>query len=282
MSTYKLPDNKIPDHLRNVVDTIQEILVEEALDFLLIGATARDIIMHGQYDLESARKTLDVDFAIYVPEWSVYQKVMKKLIESGKFEETKVAHKLLFKGAEVDIVPFGNIQDENGEYAWPPDFMIAMNVAGFNEIHDKGITLESEDGKFKLRIAPIEGIAIMKVFAWKDRKHRTQKDGEDIGFIIANYVELKYDVLYEKYEDIIEAQDWDTTVSGARILGRDMGEIIKSNPVATTKLIEILKKELKDEDNSNMAKVMSKSTAGYPKAYKALESLLQGIWDITG
>jgi len=51
MSTYKLPDNKIPDHLRNVVDTIQEILVEEALDFLLIGATARDIIMHGQYDL---------------------------------------------------------------------------------------------------------------------------------------------------------------------------------------------------------------------------------------
>jgi hypothetical protein len=29
-------------------------------------------------------------------------------------------------------------------------------------------------------------------------------------------------------------------------------------------------------------KAMSKSTAGYPKAYKALESLLQGIWDVTG
>ncbi|MES2456302.1 MAG: hypothetical protein V4594_12205 [Bacteroidota bacterium] len=68
MSTFNLPTDKIPDNLRQVVIAIQEILDEKAYDFILIGATARDLILDGQYNLGAGRVTLDVDFALYVPE----------------------------------------------------------------------------------------------------------------------------------------------------------------------------------------------------------------------
>lgn len=100
-----------------IIQTLQEILGKQAYDFLLIGASARDLIIDTIYDLGISRSTEDVDFAIYVPEWDAYEKVLQKLIASGHFQSTKITHKLLFKNRyEVDIVPFGDIQNEDGHY----------------------------------------------------------------------------------------------------------------------------------------------------------------------
>ena len=120
----------------------------------------------------------------------------------------------------------------------------------------------------------------MKIFAWKDRKHRNNKDGKDLGFIISNYVELKYEILYEKYEDIIDAQDFDVTISGARILGRDMKELIGTNQIALQTLKEILENEIIDEDNSLLARaIVEGGIRNYDIGYQALTNLLKGLND---
>lgn len=45
---------------------------------MLIGATARDIIMDGIYDLGVSRMTADVDFAVFVP-----KKQISELLGTG-------------------------------------------------------------------------------------------------------------------------------------------------------------------------------------------------------
>jgi len=281
MNTFNLPTDKIPEHLQEVVKSIQNILGDKAYDFLLIGATARDLIMEGQYDIGIDRKTLDIDFAIYIPEWEAYDGIMSMLVASGDFTATKLKHRVLYKGdIEVDIVPFGDIQDENGEYDWPPDFMNSMNVAGFVEINENGVIFQSDNNALTVKVAPIHGICIMKIFAWEDRKYKDNKDGRDLGFIIANYVELKQDIMYESHQDIIEADDFDIILSGARVLGRDMHDIISGNKIALDKIKQIVEKELEDEDNSLLARTMAIGQAfRYEKSYNALVELLKGLND---
>jgi predicted nucleotidyltransferase len=155
MSTYNLSSDKIPPHVIKIVESLKEILGDQAYDFFLIGATARDIIFDGIYDLGVSRLTADVDFAVFVPEWENYTKMMDKLVESGGYSPTRVTHKSIFETAyEIDVVSFGNIQNKEGEYTWPPDNIKAMNVAGFVEVSEGGINIISGNIDFKIAYVP--------------------------------------------------------------------------------------------------------------------------------
>jgi predicted nucleotidyltransferase len=153
-----------------------------------------------------------------------------------------------------------------------------MNVAGFMEIKDQCITFQVEGEEIIINAAPIHAIYFMKILAWNDRKHTNDKDGKDQGFILSNYIELKYDVLYGDYQDIVESDDWDTITSCARMLGRDIAQLLKDNPIALEKTCKIIEQELIDEDNSKLAKSMSVGgNFNYTKSFKALTELLIGL-----
>lgn len=52
-------------------------------EFYVIGATARDIIIGQLADITSGRKTRDLDIAIAIPEWSVFDEIKEVLIADG-------------------------------------------------------------------------------------------------------------------------------------------------------------------------------------------------------
>jgi predicted nucleotidyltransferase len=193
-----------------------------------------------------------------------------------------VTHKLIYKEiCEIDIVPFGEIQNEEGEYDWPPDFMRSMNVAGFMEVREETITFKIDEEDLTFSVAPIHAIYFMKIYAWNDRKYKDDKDGRDQGFILANYIEFKYEVLYDEHEDIVNGEDWDIITSCARILGRDIAKLLKNNPKAIQKTILIIENELEDEEHSYLARSLSAGGGfDYNRAYKALQELLKGIRDL--
>jgi predicted nucleotidyltransferase len=177
-------------------------------------------------------------------------------------------------------VPFGAIQDESGAYIWPPDFMSGMNVAGFMEINEDGTVVESPDKELRFRVAPIHGICIMKFFAWKDRKYKTDKDAKDLAFIPGNYLDLKEDLLFDKYIDIATDDNYDTIISAGRVLGRDINEILFTNPVVLNQVRGIIENELMDEEECLLARKMaSVKQFNYAKSYSALKSILAGIDD---
>ena len=49
------------------------------MDFYVIGATARDIILSNLYGLTPERKTADLDIAIAISGWELFNEVEKKL-----------------------------------------------------------------------------------------------------------------------------------------------------------------------------------------------------------
>ena len=100
------------------------------------GATARDIVLHYGHGARIQRATRDVDFAIEVPDWIAFEALKDALCAQG-FRTAKAQHRLIGPAdAVVDLVPFGNIEDEKASIAWPPTGEVAMNVLGFQEACD--------------------------------------------------------------------------------------------------------------------------------------------------
>jgi predicted nucleotidyltransferase len=88
---------------------------------VVVGASARDIVLHYGHNARIQRATTDVDFGIQVPDWSAFEALKDHLLESG-FSETRAQHRVLSPGnVQVDIVPFGPVEDEESNIAWPPD-----------------------------------------------------------------------------------------------------------------------------------------------------------------
>lgn len=279
MSTYNLSSNKVPSHLLKIIEAFQTILGDRAYDFILIGASARDLIMDSIHELGLSRLTKDVDFALFVPEWNDYTYIRARLIDSGKFSATKIIHKLVFDNTyEIDIVPFGDIQNEQGQYTWPPENIKAMNVAGFVEVNKAGLQIDT--GTLKFTVASIPGICIMKLLAWNDRGMADDRDGKDLGFILANYIDLIYDDLYTLHEDLMTAGDFDRIITTARIMGRDIYRLLSNNPTALQQLRQILTQGTADEQYSRLAIAIKEGGVGnYKQAYLSLSALLAGLSD---
>ena len=57
------------------------------MDFYVIGATARDIILSNLHDLVPDRKTDDLDIAIAISDWSQFQSIEENLPKKEDFEK---------------------------------------------------------------------------------------------------------------------------------------------------------------------------------------------------
>jgi len=120
----------------------------------------------------------------------------------------------------------------------------------------------------------------MKFFAWKDRKYKTDKDAKDLAFILSNYLDLKEDLLFDKYIDIATDESYDTIISAGRDLGSDVNEILFTNAVVLNQVRTIIENELIDEEECLLARKMASATQfSYAKFYSALKSILAGIND---
>jgi len=155
------------------------------VDFYVIGATARDIILSNLYDLLPDRKTDDLDVAIAISDWNQFQSIEENLPKKEGFTKSKEQkQRFIYKGIYViDIVPFGNVVEDDGNIYWPPDETIAMSVWGFPEMADSTISIEI-DGEFSIKIASLPGLFILKLVAWKDRHLAGSKDAYGYGFAL--------------------------------------------------------------------------------------------------
>ena len=155
-------------------------------EFYVIGATARDIIIRQLIGTTSGRKTKDLDIAIAIPDWSVFENVKECLIADGFKKSTHMHQRFYYGEYELDVVPYGVAKDDDNIY-WPPEEEIAMSVKGFDEVLSEAITVNI-DNEFDIKIASLIGLFILNFNAWLDRSIETSKDEEDMSFIMSNYL----------------------------------------------------------------------------------------------
>jgi predicted nucleotidyltransferase len=122
----------------------------------------------------------------------------------------------------------------------------------------------------------------MKLIAWNDRRDRYRKDAEDFGFILSNYLDAGNSdrVLGEEAEqgDLLTA-DFDYYLAGARLLGRDLGQLLTDRSYEP--IMKILDDQTGERNQYPLVEAMLSNFHGeFPKGLSMLESLKQGILDV--
>lgn len=220
-------------------------------DFFVIGATARDIILQALADTASRRKTRDLDIAIAVTGWDKYDEIKQALIEDGFEKSANQSQRFYFDEYEIDVVPYGAVAKDDDNIYWPPEETIAMSVKGFDEVLREAITV-TIDNALDIKIASLHGLFILKLNAWLDRNLTTNKDAEDMWYIIDNYYTANEN--RDIHPEVYEIDDFDLTKAGAYWMSHDIADLLTKEQLRY--YYGILDKELQLTDESRLVTQM--------------------------
>jgi predicted nucleotidyltransferase len=122
----------------------------------------------------------------------------------------------------------------------------------------------------------------MKLIAWNDRRDRYRKDAVDLGLIMSYYLDAGNAgrILGEEAEqgDLLAA-DFDYYQAGARLLGRDVGQLLTDRSYMP--IMKILDDQTGERNQYPLVEAMLSNSHGeFQKGLSMLESLKQGILDI--
>lgn len=211
---------------KDVLQAVARVAWELSLDFMVVGAGARDLLLEAGGFRIRVRRTFDVDVAVRVKDWDEYGRLFARLQEEyGCRPDPRFRGRLFFPGApSMDLIPFGAIADADGNMSWPPDHDVEMGTAGFDAVLATAVSIRV--GEAAVKVATFASIVLLKLLAWHDKTDRTD-DLRDIWFIFDNYTELIPESrLYGENAmdiDILDGNaDFDWTAAGARLVGRDI------------------------------------------------------------
>ena len=269
ISSEKIDNPLLVELLRQLNRTFSKI----GSDFFVIGATARDIILRVLANTSARRKTKDLDIAIAVTGWDKYNEICQALIADGLEKSTQQAQRFYFGDYEVDIVPYGAVAKDDDNIYWPPEETIAMSVKGFDEVLSKAITV-SIDNEFEIRIASLHGLFLLKLNAWLDRNIGTNKDAEDMWYIVDNY----YFANEERgiHPEVYELDGFDLTVGGAYWMAHDIADLLSQEQIAY--YADVLRNEIEREEDSRLVVQILETNRSV--TYSDVLKVLQTISDV--
>lgn len=189
MKTFVSKTELSNDFLYRTLQAISEVFNLINQEIIVVGATARDLILLLCNEPASKTKTFDLDLAIALKDWQDFDNLVE-LLQANNFERLNLHQKFCYRGVnndcyyEVDIVPYGEIAKYDTVY-WRPDGVPAMSVRCYEDIMQHAITIKIEE--ISVRIAPIAGQFLTKLDAWIDRNDRTEKDARDIMLFLQKY-----------------------------------------------------------------------------------------------
>lgn len=118
ISSAQFDDPDMPGLLRTLASFFQS----REIDFYVVGAVARDIVLGMINNKRVRRKTDDLDIAIMIRDWDTFERVNSAL--SGLPEFTKSSRqkqRFHYKNHLIlDIIPFGEIPGSTGLFIGLP------------------------------------------------------------------------------------------------------------------------------------------------------------------
>lgn len=215
---------------KKVLADLKVILDSLGLPMLIVGAGARLLVFDRQYNIQG-RSTKDWDIATSVENWFAYKALQKRMTEGEQplFKTTKTFHRFVHIETDmfIDIVPFGKISEPDQQIEWL-DSCNSMNVAGFAEaLQDASI--ETIDG-LELRVINTPAYVVLKLFAWGDRGESTQKDLEDIDFILTKYMDDER--VYGELAEELSTGELEYLHAAIYLLGQDIKKIFQDKTVS--------------------------------------------------
>lgn len=254
---------------------VSEVANQLEIPFVVIGACARDIVLHYGHGTPIQRATTDIDFGIQVPDWTAFETLKTNLLER-EFTETQAQHRMLSPDSiPLDIVPFGQVADDMANIEWPPNGDWVMNTLGFQEAFDHAeIVCIQDDPRVDIPVATPSGMAILKLIAWTDRpSDMRDKDAKDLLYLICTYEKIPAinTRLYEN-QDLMEQYDWDIKLASAYQLGID------ARAIASDKTCDVITKLFNNKhENLSVELLIEEMCEHIEQQYTRSEQLLNAF-----
>ncbi|MEO7488119.1 MAG: nucleotidyl transferase AbiEii/AbiGii toxin family protein [Ferruginibacter sp.] len=232
--------------IAEMLKTMENIFREFEVDFFLVGALARDIRLSAHESFAAKRRTNDVDIAILLDAEEKFYAIKEALVNTGHFVESSYkAIKLIYKDSiELDLLPFGEIENEERELLLSRHTLLVMDMSGFKEVYPFVETLTIAEG-LSLNVCTMEGLVMLKLIANYDNPTRT-KDITDIEHFLEVYFEMNSNEIYTAYMEVMDL--YDTAIPNylplvsARVVGRKMKAMLEGVADTTEYLKTILTK----------------------------------------
>lgn len=261
---YKISRDQLAnDWLYETLKALNNVLEEMDLPLYVVGATARDMAMILLNENPSKRKTMDLDVAIAIPDWNVYDLITAKLEDNG-FEKLAAKQKFRYKGLEddmwyeVDLVPFGDVAIDE-KILWRPNGVPEMSVRCFKDVmsHADDVIIGDD---CKVKIATLAGQFLIKLDAWCDRHDRTFKDADDMMYIMENYFMAKI-LTAPEVPEVVDVDNLDTLKAGAQWISSDVCSMLSREH--KQEYASLLSKELKLCENSELLQQLVHASSHY-------------------
>jgi predicted nucleotidyltransferase len=269
---------KIDQPTIDLFQVVCRVTKKLGVSYVVVGATARDLVLHYGYGAVIKRATTDIDFGLQVESWDEFEALKNQLLQQ-KFTETNVRHRLISPtGTQIDIVPFGSLETKTSKILWPPGDESEMCVLGFQEAHDHAMqVILQEKPQIKIPVVSPPGLALLKLISWFDRdKNLRQRDAKDLSFAFENYEKIE-EVLERIYQKgIAEKYDYEVTLASSYILGMDAASIAQNKTRLQIEMI--LKKNLTDSGPNLLVEEMCGNIENeYKNKFNLLSAFAEGF-----
>lgn len=275
--SYNISSSHFPNPFyKEIFEVLVPFFKHLETEFYIIGATARDIILSGIYNESIRRGTNDLDIAIAIPDWSKFHEISTGICAIHGFKKSREqSQRFVYKDILLlDVVPFGEVADEEQSIYWPPDETTKMSVAGFSEVLKNTLDI-TIDETITIRVANLAGVFILKLTAWDDRHWRGNKDADDMATIISAYYDINEQRVATDHFDLYDIVNNFKFVAGATLLGRDIKKMLKETPATVDTLFKILDSEIRKYEDSHLINQMleSHNSLKYEEVFTALQSI---------
>jgi predicted nucleotidyltransferase len=248
--------------------------------WVIIGATARDLIYEKAFRITPRRRTRDVDLAIEVENWGRYEQLRMELIRNGAFRSCEREYQRLrcqATGLAIDVIPFGGVEHDQA-ITWPSEFAIRMSTLGLADALGTAIRVVlAGDPDLEVPVVHPGVLVAMKLFAWVDRPDR-DKDAGDAAFMISQYGKIfaNDDRLFSEHADLLHAVDFDLDAAYAELLGRDLASLLTSTCRHELQMLVGAQAELGD-DSRLVADMARQSSLSVEQCRNQVAALKRGL-----
>ena len=257
-----------------VIAEVQQAADALGIQPLIVGAFARDLHLAYAHQIPVVRQTEDIDFALALDDWSAFEHLRTRLVDSGRFVQMTSAHRLRYGALPIDLVPFGLVEQADRTIAWPPQGDVVMDVFGFEESQRVAIELLLPAG-VRSRVVTLPALALLKLVCWQDRHLRSpKKDASDLQLIIANYLAAGNEArLWAEFVHWTQEDGFDYDAAGARMLGYDIAALL--DPGGRERVTALLEGQSQVEALGALPVEMNSHSP--ERAIQMLSSLLHGL-----
>jgi predicted nucleotidyltransferase len=166
-------------------------------------------------------------------------------------------------GTEVDLLPFGAVEDSDRKVTVSGTGYTSVHVDGFKEVYDQELPEVELEGKHRFKFCTLPGIVLLKLIAWDDRPEKRRDDIKDISDILNHFFDMHQEMIWEEHNDLFDQND--TNADGrsgllliaANVLGREIKKIACKSDTLFHRIEKILADNSKDVRSSKMAVIMT-------------------------